>query len=34
MIGSSSPARMSTGWRSHGRNGMLAQPAAAMTWYQ
>jgi hypothetical protein len=32
MIGSSSPARMSVGWRSHGRNGRLAQPAEAVSW--
>ena len=34
MIGSSSPARMSVGWRSNGRNGTLVQPAAAASWYR
>jgi len=33
MIGSSSPARMSTGWRSSRRNGTLVQPAEAASWY-
>jgi hypothetical protein len=32
MIGSSSPARISTGWRSHGRNGTAVQPATAASW--
>jgi len=34
MIGSSSPARMSVGWRSSGRNGTLVQPAPAVSWYR
>jgi hypothetical protein len=34
MIGSSSPARMSVGWRSSGRNGTLVQPAEAASWYR
>ena len=32
MIGSSSPAMMSVGWRSNGRNGTLVQPAPAASW--
>jgi hypothetical protein len=34
MIGSSSPDRMSVGWRSMGRNGTLVQPAPAVSWYR
>jgi hypothetical protein len=34
MIGSSSPAMMSVGWRSIGRNGRLVQPAPAVSWYR
>jgi hypothetical protein len=34
MIGSSSPARMSVGCRSSGRNGTLVQPAPAASWYR
>ncbi len=34
MIGSSSPAMISVGWRSSGRNGRLVQPAPAVSWYR
>jgi hypothetical protein len=34
MIGSSSPAMMSVGCRSSGKNGTLVQPAAAASWYR
>jgi hypothetical protein len=34
MIGSSSPATISVGWRISGRNGTLVQPAPAASWYR
>jgi hypothetical protein len=34
MIGSSSPATISAGWRSRGRNGRLVQPTPARSWYR
>jgi len=34
MSGSSSPARISVGCRSSGRNGRLVQPAPAVSWYK